>query len=175
MPLVLRPARPDDLDALRAVMDAAIGRLQDGFLTPEQVEASRAIMGLDTQLIDDGTYIVAEVDGVLAGGGGWSCRATLYGGDHTPGRTPDLLDPAVDAARIRAMYTHPSFARQGIGRRILTACEDAARAAGFRSAELMATLAGVPLYTACGYVPVEKIVDGRGGASVPLVRMRKAL
>ncbi|HKR39618.1 MAG TPA: GNAT family N-acetyltransferase, partial [Paraburkholderia sp.] len=105
-----RLARRDDLDVLRALMDAAIGELQKPFLDSAQIESSRAIMGLDTQLIDDGTYFIVEADGELAGCGGWSRRATLYGSDETPGRSAALLDPATDAARIRAMYTHPTHA-----------------------------------------------------------------
>jgi GNAT superfamily N-acetyltransferase len=132
-------------------------------------------MGLDRQLIDDRTYFVVEQAGALAGCGGWSRRATLYGGDHSPGRDAALLDPARDAARVRAMYTHPAFARQGVGRLILTLCEDAARAEGFARAELVATLAGEPLYAACGYRATERFVDARGGVAVPLVRMAKAL
>lgn len=173
--LTHRLARRDDLDALRALMDAAIGELQKPFLDDAQIASSRAIMGLDTQLIDDGTYFIIEADGELAGCGGWSRRATLYGSDQTPGRSPALLDPATDAARVRAMYTHPRFARRGVGRLILTLCEEAARAEGFTRAELMATLAGEPLYRACGYVPGERLTDDRGGAAVPLVRMHKAL
>src|SRR5690606_11051046 len=143
--LTHRLARRDDLDALRALMDAAIGELQKPFLDDAQIASSRAIMGLDTQLIDDGTYFIIEADGELAGCGGWSRRATLYGSDLTPGRSPALLDPATDAARVRAMYTHPRFARRGVGRLILTLCEEAARAESFTRAELMATLAGEPL------------------------------
>ena len=175
MSLTHRLARCADLDALRALMDAAIGELQRPFLDDSQIASSRAIMGLDTQLIDDGTYFVVEVDGELAGCGGWSRRATLYGSDQTPGRSPALLDPAQDAARVRAMYTHPRFARRGVGRLILALCEEAARAEGFTRAELMATLAGGPLYRACGYIPGERLTDDRGGAPVPLVRMSKML
>lgn len=87
-------------------------------------------MGLDTQLVEDGTYLVVEADGVKAGCGGWSRRATLYGGDTSPGRDAALLDPAKDAARVRAMYTHPAFTRRGVGRLVLSLCEDAARAEG---------------------------------------------
>jgi GNAT superfamily N-acetyltransferase len=132
-------------------------------------------MGLDTQLIEDGTYFMVEADGALAGCGGWSRRATLYGGDQTPGRDATLLDPATDAARVRAMYTHPQHTRKGVGRLILSLCEDAARAEGFRSVELMSTMAGVPLYRACGYEPHEQVLNDRGGAAVPLLRMTKAL
>ncbi|MBA4030555.1 MAG: GNAT family N-acetyltransferase [Planctomyces sp.] len=164
-----------DIGPLRALMDAAIGELQKPFLDEDQIQASRTVMGLDTQLIEDGTYFIVEVNGQVAGCGGWSRRATLYGGDQTPGRNAELLDPQRDPAKIRAMYTHPAYARQGIGRRILSLCEQAAKQEGFSTAELMATMAGEPLYRACGYHPVERIEDPRGGAPVPLVRMRKEL
>ena len=170
-----RLATSGDEDELRILMHAAIGALQEPFLSSEQIESSRTIMGLDTQLIDDGTYFVALSDGRIVGCGGWSRRATLYGGNQTPGRSAALLDPARDAARVRAMYTHPAHVRRGIGRLILTLCEDAARADGFLMVELMATLAGEPLYQACGYAAVERIDDNRGGVPVPLVRMQKAL
>jgi GNAT superfamily N-acetyltransferase len=168
-------ATVDDLGALSVVMDAAIGELQAGFLTPEQVESSRAIMGIDTQLVKDGTYFVIECDGQVAGCGGWSRRATLYGGDQTPGRDPELLDPSVDPARVRAMYTSPAFARRGVGRLILALCEQAAAAEGFTRLELMGTMAGEPLYASYGFVPVERLTDDRGGAAVPLVRMEKEI
>ena len=156
-------------------MEAAIAELQQPFLDAAQIAASRTIMGLDTQLIDDGTYFIVESAGELAGCGGWSRRATLYGGDQTPGRSPALLDPPRDAARTRAMYTHPRHARKGVGRLILSLCEQGARAEGFTRMELMATLAGEPLYLACGYQPVERLADDRGGAPVPLIRMIKSL
>ena len=164
-----------DVDELRALMQAAIGALQTPFLSAAQIESSRTIMGLDTQLIEDHTYFVVEAAGHIVGCGGWSRRATLYGGNQTPGRSPALLDPARDAARVRAMYTHPGYTRKGIGRFILTLCEGAARAEGFRRVELMATLAGEPLYRACGYTAVECVEDDRGGVAVPVVRMQKAL
>jgi GNAT superfamily N-acetyltransferase len=154
-------------------MDAAIAELQRGFLDDAQISSSRAIMGIDTQLIDDGTYFVVESDGELAGCGGWSRRATLYGGNQTPGRDSKLLDPAVDPARVRAMYTHPAHARQGVGRLVLALCEAAAAAEGFTRLELMSTLAGEPLYTAYGFRPLERLLDATGGAPVPLVRMEK--
>ena len=102
-------------------------------------------------------------------------RVLLQGGDQTPGRSAALLDPANDAARIRAMYTDPGFTRRGVGRRVLALCEEAARTAGFWRAEMMATMAGEPLYRACGYQPVERFVEDRGGVAVPLVLMGKAL
>lgn len=170
-----RLATRADVPALAELMNAAIGELQKPFLTEEQIASSRAIMGLDTQLIDDGTYFIVEQNGVLAGCGGWSRRETLYGGDRSPGRDAALLDPTRDAARVRAMYTHPTFIRRGVGRLILKLCEDAARGEGFTSVELMATMAGEPLYRACGFEAVEEVVDNRGGAGVPLLRMRKTL
>jgi GNAT superfamily N-acetyltransferase len=173
--LTHRLARLDELDALRDLMNAAITELQRPFLDERQIASSRAIMGLDTQLIHDATYLVVESEGQLAGCGGWSFRATLYGGDHSPGRSAALLDPARDAARIRAMYTHPAHARKGVGRRILQQCEAAARSRGFTRMELAATVAGGHLYRACGYEVIEQLEDDRGGASVPLMRMGKRL
>ena len=174
--LTARWATESDIEALREIMDLAIGKLQAGFLTPEQVVASRAVMGLDTQLIADRTYCVVEDGDIPVGCGGWSYRNTLYGGDHsTQLRNAAELDPAKDAARIRAMYTHPDHARRGIGRMVLDFCEAAARDHGFRTVELMATMSGVPLYTACGYVEIEPRVDLVDGVEVPLVRMRKEL
>ena len=173
--LTHRLAGRDDLGTLRLLMDAAIAELQKPFLDERQIASSRAIMGLDTQLIDDKTYFIVEADGQLAGCGGWSRRATLYGGDQTPGRSAALLDPAKDAARIRAMYTHPNHTRKGVGRLIISLCEAAAQAEGFTKMELVATLAGEPLYRACGYVPYENMVDDRGGTAVPLLRMKKSL
>jgi GNAT superfamily N-acetyltransferase len=173
--ITLRLASEADLPALRAMMARAIAELQAGFLTPEQIEASKAVMGLDTQLIVDGCYFLAEIDGQLAGSGGWSHRATLYGGDHSAGRDVRRLDPATEPARVRAMYTDPRFVRRGVGRAVLEACQAAARAAGFARVELMATLSGQPLYAAAGFAPIETIFDSNGGVPVPLVRMGKAL
>lgn len=175
MDLASRGATMDDLCALRAVMDAAVGQLQQAFLTGAQIASSRAIMGIDTQLIEDGTYYVVECGGEIAGCGGWSRRATLYGHDHTPGRDARLLDPSVEAARVRAMYTSPSYARRGVGRLILSLCESAAAAEGFSELELMATLSGEPLYTAYGFQAVERVRDATGGVPVPLVRMARTI
>lgn len=177
MTVVIRLATGADLDPMRALMRRAIDQLQHDFLDPAEIAASRAVMGLDTQLVRDGTYFVAELAQTVVGCGGWSRRATLYGGDHSLGlRDAALLDPIVDAARIRAMYTDPHFARRGIGRMILAACEQAAAEAGFTRAEMMATLAGEPLYQACGYRVIERVAaDPIDGVTVPLVRMGKAL
>ena len=157
------------------LMDAAIAELQREFLDADQIASSRAVMGIDTQLIKDGTYFVVESDADIAGCGGWSRRATLYGGNQAPGRDSNLLDPRVDPARVRAMYTNPAYARQGVGRLILSLCEAAAASEGFTRLELMSSLAGEPLYTAYGFRPLERVVDATGGAPVPLVRMEKAI
>jgi GNAT superfamily N-acetyltransferase len=177
MALTHRIATLDDLPALHAVMRLAIEHLQTGFLSPDQVRASHSVMGLDTQLVKDGTYLIVEQDGEIAGCGGWSYRATLYGGDASiVARESEVLDPARDAARIRAMYTNPAFARRGIGRRVMELCEAAARDAGFRRAELMATMAGVPLYRSCGYEPIEEVLSAPvEGVRVPLLRMGKTI
>jgi GNAT superfamily N-acetyltransferase len=172
-----RLATEHDTHALREVMSLATGTLQRGFLSEKEIAASYCNMGLDTQLIADGTYFVIEFDNRIAGCGGWSNRATLYGGDHSEGlRDAALLVPGPDAARIRAMYTHPDYARRGIGRFILNLCESAAAQNSFDRVELMATLAGEPLYRSCGYVEIERVqAPPVNGISVPLVRMGKSL
>lgn len=178
MSFTTRVATTEDIPAIAALMDRAIAELQRAYLSAAEIAASRLSMGLDTQLIADGTYVVVEDgDGRIVGCGGWSWRATLYGGDHNPAlRNAAPLDPATDAARIRAMYTDPAFVRRGIGRLVLAANEASARAAGFARAELMATLAGEPLYLACGYEPIERVDKmSADGVPVPGVRMGKAL
>lgn len=180
MPFMLRLARVDDIEALKPLMDRAIRRLLEPFLPPEAVEASFEIMGLDTQLITDGTYFAVQDgdrdDEPIIGCGGWSRRATLFGGDHSAGRSAALLDPATDAARVRAMYTDPAYARRGIGRAVLDACEAAAAKEGFARAQLAATLSGEPLYRACGYAVVERFTSPtRAGIDIPLLRMEKGL
>jgi len=178
--LIARVAVMDDLPALEVVIRRAIDQLQTGFLTPEQVRASHQVMGLDTQLLRDGTYFIVldDDDDAVAGCGGWSYRRTLFGGDDgIVTREPDPLDPRTDAARIRAMYTDPGHVRRGVGRVVLAHCEDAARLAGFGRVEMMATLAGEPLYRNCGYRRLEDEVAVKvaNGVAVPLVRMGKVL
>ena len=175
--LTHRLATESDLPKLKSLMVLAIGNLQRGFLDDAQIAASHAVMGLDTQLIADRTYFLVDDDDCLAGCGGWSRRATLYGGDHSTAlRDEALLDPTRDAARVRAMYTHPDFARRGVGRLILRLCETAAAAEGYRRVELMATLSGEPLYRACGYHEIERTAAAPvGGVIVPLIRMGKTL
>ena len=171
-----RLAVPADMPALTVLMNRSIQELLPQFLPAAEVEASFAVMGLDTQLIEDGTYFVIESEGRIAGCGGWSRRATLFGGNHTKGRDARLLDPASEAARVRAMYTSPDFTRRGIGRMVLSLCEDAARREGFKLVELGATMGGKPLYEACGYKPIElMMVPTPGGVAVPILRMGKPI
>lgn len=176
MEFTSRLATADDVPRLTEVMDAAIAELQRAYLDDAQIEASRAVMGIDTQLIEDGTYFVVEMpEGDVAGCGGWSRRATMYGNDHSPGRDTKLLDPAVDAARVRAMYTNPAYARRGVGRLVLDLCETAAAAEGFTRLELVGTLSGEPLYTAYGFVPLERLDASVSDVPVPCVRMEKPI
>ncbi len=187
MDLRLRQAVPADIPALRALIDASVRGLQAQDYTPAQIEGALAtVYGVDTQLIADGTYLVAEVflhegaipgqQPVIAGCGGWSMRKTLYGADHCAGREDSLLDPQTDAAKIRAFFVHPKWARQGVGSVILEACESAARNAGFRRLEMGATLTGVPFYRSKGYAELERIdVPLGNGATMPIVRMGKTM
>lgn len=169
-----RLATLDDVDELSALMTVSIRRLIGAYLDAARVEASYEIMGLDTQLIEDGTYFAVQCGDRIVGCGGWSRRATMFGGDHAGGRSARLLDPATEAARIRAMYTHPDFARRGVGTRVLAACEAAAGSEGFSMLELVATVAGEPLYAANGFVLVERIeVPTSRGVTVPCARMRR--
>jgi GNAT superfamily N-acetyltransferase len=175
-PLRWRVASGDDAARLEALINVAIAQLLSPYLNPGEVEASFAVMGLDRQLVEDGTYFVVEHEGEIVGSGGWSARATLFGGDHSAGRSAALLDPAAEPARVRAMYTHPTFTRRGIGRFILSLSEIHAAERGFRRTTLAATMAGLPLYRACGYREVEHFREMTpSGVSVPLVRMEKML
>jgi GNAT superfamily N-acetyltransferase len=177
MPVAIRKAAPADVPALNALIEASVRGLQAADYTPAQIEgALDGVFGVDSQLIADATYYVVEADGALAGCGGWSMRRTLYGGDQHAVREDSLLDPARDAARIRAFFVHPAWARRGIGGLILETCEAAARAAGFTRLEMGATLTGVPFYRAKGYRALEEIaVPLPNGESLPVVRMAKEL
>lgn len=176
MPFNTRLATRQDLATLHSLMERSIRQLLGAFLEPRQVDASFEIMGVDTTLIDDGTYFVVESGGRIVGCGGWSRRATLFGGDHSSGRDARLLDPRTEPARVRAMYTDPGFARRGVGRLVLTLCETAAVREGFQAVELVATAAGEPLYRACGFTVAERIdVPTTRGVTVPCARMVKWL
>ena len=176
----LRLATDEDIPALDALIEASVRGLQAGDYTPAQIEgALGTVLGLDTQLIRDATYFVVEAIGgengqPLAGCGGWSKRKTLFGADRGPGREPELLDPETEAAKVRAIFVHPQFARRGLGTLILARVEAEARAAGFRKYEMGSTLTGVPLYRLKGYVEVERIaVPLNNGEALPVVKMVK--
>jgi N-acetylglutamate synthase-like GNAT family acetyltransferase len=186
----LRLATPEDIPALRELIDRSVRELQAQDYTSAQIEgALKTVFGVDSQLIADGTYIVAEA-GVpeaesklgtfavarlmIVGCGGWSKRKTLYGGDRWTEREDTMLDPLRDAAKIRAFFIHPDWARRGIGSMILEACEDAAKAAGFRRYEMGATLTGAKLFGARGYVAIEPIsIPLVNGENLPVIHMEK--
>jgi GNAT superfamily N-acetyltransferase len=176
----------EDIPALRALIDASVRGLQAEDYTPEQIEgALKTVFGVDSQLIADGTYFVAEVAPesqsanakvIAVGCGGWSKRKTLFGGDQWAARQDSLLDPRVDSAKIRSFFVHPKWPRRGIGSAILETCESAAKAEGFSRAEMGATLTGVKLFQVRGYVQLESIeIALQNGASLPVVRMTKQL
>lgn len=176
----LRLATEDDIPALHALIEASVRGLQASDYTPAQIEgALGTVLGLDTQLIRDRTYFVAtalNTNARSAACGGWSKRKTLFGADRGPAREPDLLDPATDAAKVRAIFVHPDYARQGLGSLILAHVEAKAQAAGFRRLEMGSTLTGVPLYRLKGYVEIERIaVPLANGEALPVVRMVKNL
>jgi GNAT superfamily N-acetyltransferase len=178
--LSLRLATAADIPALHHLIETSVRVLQRNDYTREQIEgALGTVLGLDTQLVADGSYFIAEACAacarILAGCGGWSKRKTLFGSDCADIREPELLDPTIDAAKIRAFFIHPDFARRGIGSKILEACESAARSAGFSRFEMGATLTGVPLYLARGYQILERIeVPLHNGHTLPVVRMTKS-
>jgi GNAT superfamily N-acetyltransferase len=171
----VRVAAEEDLPGIRELIPLSVRGLSGGYYTPQQVESAiRYVFGPDTQLIADGTYFVAERGGVLAGCGGWSMRRTLYGGDQAKEAEDPLLDANAEPARIRAFFVHPEHARQGVASAIYHACVAAARAAGFRSLELMATLPGEPLYRAFGFRAVEPVESTLpDGVRVRFVRMAR--
>jgi GNAT superfamily N-acetyltransferase len=184
MSIRIRPAARDEVSVLRELIEASVRQLQAHDYTEKQREAAlRTVFGVDSQLIADGTYLVADASDArgaadarpaIAGCGGWSKRKTLFGGDQWSGREDSLLDPARDAAKIRAFFVHPAWARQGVGTLILDACESAARAAGFSRFEMGATLTGVKLFSVKGYVPVKRMdVPLDNGEVLPIVQMEK--
>lgn len=196
MEIRIRKATPADAPVLEELISASVRELQADDYTREQMEgALDSVFGVDSQLIEDGTYLVAEVraaeqraesgkstgvakeaekEWVVAGCGGWSKRKTLFGGDRWKSREDTLLDPKQDAAKIRAFFVHPRWARQGVGSQILDACEDAAAAAGFTRYEMGATLTGAKLFRARGYMPLENIeVPLKNGETLPVIRMAK--
>jgi GNAT superfamily N-acetyltransferase len=185
--ILIRKASATDVPRLREVIEASVWGLQSGDYSAAQIEgALKSVYGVDSQLIADGTYLVAEVFDrqyrerqmkiEIVGCGGWSKRKTLYGGDQYAAREDSLLDPARDAAKIRAFFVHPQWARRGIGGMILDACEEAAKAAGFTQLEMGATLSGVAFYAAKGYTAVDnQEAPLANGEVLPIVRMAKNL
>jgi GNAT superfamily N-acetyltransferase len=177
----IRTAIAADIPRLREVIEASVRGLQVEDYSPAQIEgALQSVYGVDSQLIVDGTYFVAEVsdsqNSEIVACGGWSKRKTLYGGDQYAAREDSMLDPARDAAKIRAFFVHPKWARRGIGGLILEACENAARDAGFSRLEMGATLSGVAFYRAKGYEAIEnQEVPLGNGQSLPIVRMAKRI
>jgi GNAT superfamily N-acetyltransferase len=169
----LRVATVADIPALQNLIAASVRGLSTNFYSPAQIDAALAdVFGVDSQLIADATYYVIDGASGPAAAGGWSRRGTLYGGDQAKGAVDPLLDPAADAARIRAFFVHPDYARRGLARQLYVGCEAAARAAGFRRFELMATLPGEPLYTALGFSVVERVERLLShGVAVPFARM----
>lgn len=175
-----RIAKETDIPVIRDLMDASITTNMRAFLSEAEVQAAREAMGVDKSLIADGTYFIIEtrVDDqpVMVACGGWGKRKTLYGGDQTEGRDDSLSDPAVDAARIRAMYTHPDWTRKGLGTLLLDLGENAAREAGFKTIELGSTVPGLPLYEARGYTAFYKDEQrGSNGEIKTIIHMRKSL
>jgi GNAT superfamily N-acetyltransferase len=177
MDYMLRKATLDDREAIEHLIVESARNLSLEDYSEQQIEAAiLTVFGVDTDLIVDGTYFVAESSGTLIGCGGWSKRKTLFGGDRFANRDSSELDPKTEAAKIRAFFVHPQCARKGIGKAILAACETEARACGFRSIELMATLPGVRLYRACGYEGDERARYEIGdGVTIEFVPMRKDL
>ncbi|MGB7585138.1 MAG: GNAT family N-acetyltransferase [Terriglobales bacterium] len=175
--IAIRKATLGDVPVLRALIAESVRILQASYYTTEQREgALGTVFGVDTQLIRDGTYMVAEAETVIVGCGGWSRRRTAFGSDHATDRDNALLDPAREAAKIRAFFVHPEWARRGIGTRILEACEAAASRDGFSRLELVSTLPGEPLYRARGFVPGEAFeVPLPTGVTLPVVRMTKII
>jgi GNAT superfamily N-acetyltransferase len=177
MDYIIRKAKLDDRAAIEQLIVESARSLSRADYSARQIEAAiAAVFGVDTSLILDGTYFVADSSGRLVGCGGWSKRKTLFGGDRYADRDSGELDPASEPAKIRAFFVHPEYARKGIGRAILLACESEARAYGFRSLELMATLPGLRLYNACGYEAAERVeYEVEDGVKIEFVPMRKVL
>jgi GNAT superfamily N-acetyltransferase len=176
----IRQASTADLLELHALIEQSVRGLQHNDYSPAQIEGALGhALGLDTQLVEDGTYFAAvplSNPDLIVGCGGWSYRKTLYGSDHGPHREMGLLDPATEAAKIRAIFVHPDWARKGLGTLILKHCEDAAQRAGFSRLEMGSTLTGVPLYSLKGYEQREKVlIPLPNGEVLPIIHMVKLL
>ena len=177
-PVRIRLATIDDIPALRQLIEDSVRGLSVAHYSAQQIESAlREVFGVDTQLILDETYFIAEIGSQLVGAGGWSKRTTLFGGDDSKsGRVDSLLNPAKEPARIRAFYIHPQWSRRGIGSMILDACEQAARVSGFKTIELASTLPGVPFYLSRGYQKAEAIsIPMESGETLITYRMTNTL
>ncbi|WP_293782656.1 GNAT family N-acetyltransferase [uncultured Pedobacter sp.] len=174
---MIRPATFQDIPELKKLLNDSVRGLSKDYYTTNQIDSAlKYIFGIDTQLISDGTYYVFEIDGIIAGCGGWSRRKTLYGGDQHKELQDTLLDPLTEPARIRAFFVHPNYARRGIGRKIMDFCEDEARKNGFSNLALGATLPGVPLYQAMGFKEMDQITEPLpDGEKLELVKMIKVI
>src|SRR5436190_6602169 len=176
MKIEIRAATPVDRGTIQQLIAISARELSRGYYSEEQVSAAlKSVYGVDSMLIEDGTYFVAEADDIIVGCGGWSKRKTLFGGDQFSNRDASLLDPRFEAAKIRAFFIHPNFARRGIGRAILDRCEAEAARKGFISLELMSTLPGVEFYRACDYVATDPILYDAAGVVLKFVPMKKML
>ena len=176
MELTIRTATQEDIPRIKELMATSTAKILSQFLTAEAVARSYDSMGMDTQLIEDDTYYLVFIGEALVGCGGWSKRRTLYGGDHSTNRDDATCDPETESAKIRAMYTHPDYIRRGIGRALLEYSEAAAKAVGFKTVELGATAAGLPLYQACGYEAVEDLSEtDEDCITVPIILMTKTI
>jgi GNAT superfamily N-acetyltransferase len=177
MHVTTRPATFNDIPVLQELIALSVRKLSKGYYTPTQIESAiKYIFGVDTQLLTDGTYYVAETNNQIVACGGWSKRETLYGGDQHKAIADPLLNPLTDAARIRAFFVHPDYARQGIGKLMINLCETEAAKNGFKAVELGATLPGEPLYAAMGYKSLAQIQAAMpDGEYLAVIKMRKEL
>jgi GNAT superfamily N-acetyltransferase len=176
MKFEIRAATPIDRETIQQLIAISARELSRGYYSEEQVSAAlKSVYGVDSMLIEDGTYFVAEADAIIIGCGGWSKRKILFGGDQFSDRDAGLLDPRFEAAKIRAFFIHPNFTRQGIGRAILDRCEAEATRQGFSSLELMSTLPGVEFYRAGGYAAADPIFYDAAGVVLEFVPMKKVL
>ena len=176
MEMAIQLALPEDIPAISVLISLSVRELSKGYYTPKQIASGlKYVFGVDTQLIKDNTYYTVLMDKELAACGGWSKRNTLYGGDQHKEKEDPLLDPSLDAAKIRAFFVHPGYARKGIGRMLINFCEGEAEKAGFKRFELGSTLPGVPLYQAMGYETLDNL-DALlpDGELLPIVKMTKS-
>lgn len=174
--LILRLAQPEDIPALQQLIALSVRGLMPDYTSAQREAALGSVFGVDSQLISDGSYYVVEYEHTIVGCGGWSKRKKLFGSDHAAQQDAGLLDPKQEAARIRAFFVHPHYARRGIGTKLLRHCEQSAFIEGFTQLELAATLPGIPLYSTCGFTPGEEFyVEVTNGERLKIVRMTKTM